>query len=294
MRMKWIGIALLLMALGLGWFGVKVDGLKAVPAFSYAAESGEAAANINLFAPPQSPQPSQEPSPQSSFSIEVVGTQDQKKGSILIYHTHTYEAYEQTQDRYVETEKWRTADEKHNVVRVGEELCRLLRALGYTVEHDRNAYEPPNLSSSYARSLAMLEKRAQDGESYDLYIDLHRDAYTASQSGSNHVNIGGQETARLMLLIGKGEGQTSEGFAQKPDWESNLALANAITDAINDQANGLCKGVRLKNGRFNQHIAPRCVLVEVGNNRNTLSQALSSLPYLADAIAGALETPETP
>ena len=41
--------------------------------------------------------------------------------SVLIYHTHTHEAYEQvTEDPYEALEAWRTSDVDHSVVRVGE------------------------------------------------------------------------------------------------------------------------------------------------------------------------------
>ena len=33
-----------------------------------------------------------------------------------------------------------------------------------------------------------------------------------------------------------------------------------------------------------------CVLVEAGNNRNTLEEVLAAMPYLADAVLEALET----
>lgn len=221
----------------------------------------------------------------SAFAIRLLEPPaNEASGRILIYHTHTYEAYEQTEPQYRETEKWRTADESCNMIRVGEELAVLLRALGYEVVHDTTAFEPPDLSSAYTRSLTMLEKRTADGERYDLYIDLHRDAYSESQKGKNTVTAGGTEAARLMLLIGKGEGYTGSGYDQKPNWEANLQVAQSITDALNEQAEGLCKEVRLKSGRFNQHISTGCILVEAGNNRNTLAQVLAAMPYLADAI----------
>lgn len=245
-----------------------------------------------LSALPETPQPA--PTPQtaatpapdaSAFAIRLLEpSQQQASGRILIYHTHTYEAYEQTEPVYRETEKWRTADESCNMIRVGEELSGLLRALGYEVVHDTTAFEPPDLSSAYTRSLAMLEGRQAAGERYDLYIDLHRDAYSESQKGKNTVNAGGTETAKLMLLIGKGEGYTGAGYDQKPDWEANLQVAQSITDALNEQAQGLCKDVRIKSGRFNQHVADCCILVEAGNNRNTLAEVLAAMPYLADAI----------
>ena len=208
---------------------------------------------------------------------------------VLIYHTHTYEAYTPgANDAYEETEAWRTADERRNVVRVGDELAALLGSLGFSVTHDTGAYEPPDLSGAYARSLEMLTRRQAAGEAYDLYIDLHRDAFMEGQSGQNALVVGGAPTARLMVLIGKGEGQTSEGFDQRPDWEANLALAQRVTDALNRQHDGLCKPVRVRSGRYNQHVAPCCLLVEAGNNRNTLAEALAAMPYLADAIRDAL------
>ena len=250
----------------------------------------------NLFAVSAAPQetagPADTPAPpeDADFVIRLLGAETETpRKRVLIYHTHTYEAYEQTQDDpYEETEKWRTADSAHNVVRVGEELAALLRSLGVEVVHDVTAFEPPNLSSAYTRSLEMLEKRQAAGERYDLYIDLHRDAYAESQTGPNTVNAGGVEAAKLMLLIGKGEGQTSEGFDQRPDWEANLVIAQDVTDDLNAQVDGLCRDVCVKSGRFNQHVAVGCVLVEAGNNRNTLEEVLAAMPYLADAIVQVL------
>ncbi len=234
------------------------------------------------------PAPSDQPDA-SAFSILPLGrVESAAQGRILIYHTHTYEAYEQIQPVYQETEKWRTADHQHNMVRVGEELAQLLKGLGYEVVHDTTAFEPPDLSSAYARSLTMLEKRLDAGETYDLYIDLHRDAYVEGQAGENTVQAGGNRIARLMLLIGKGEGYTESGYDRRPDWETNLQAAQSITDALNDQLPGLGKDVRIKSGRFNQHVDDCCVLIEVGNNRNTLEEALAAMPYLAEAIDSSL------
>lgn len=209
--------------------------------------------------------------------------------SILIYHTHTWEAFEQVEEApYVETERWRTKDNSANVVAVGDALTAALQAMGYRVVHDVTAFEPPNLSDAYTRSLAMLEERLARGEHYDLYIDLHRDAYVEGSGIAQTVNIGGEEVARLMMLIGKG---TGDSFTVKPDWEANYALAERITNALNDFREDFCRRISVKTGRFNQHVAPNCVLIECGNNKNTLEEVLRSVPYLAQAIQTALEAP---
>ena len=241
-------------------------------------------------APAPSVTPTLEP---GGFRIEVVkgpglsGPAGQKR--ILIYHTHTYEAYEPTQENnYEAAQQWRTKDNRYNVVRVGDELTRLLTAAGYTVVHDTTAYEPPVLSSSYTRSLKMLEDSVARGETYDLYIDLHRDAYSSGMAGNNTVQVGDQKIAKLMMLIGKGTGRTGAGFDIKPDWEKNLTIAQNITDALNAQVTNICRPVNLTSNRYNQHVAPCCILVEVGNNKNTLEEVLASVPYLSDAIVAAL------
>ena len=229
------------------------------------------------------------PAPDIAFRVEVVRSTAQPPLSgkrVLIYHTHTYEAFTQVTDApYKETEKWRTKDASANVVAVGSALAASLEALGCEVVHDDTAFEPPDLSTAYQRSLSMLEERLSRGETYDLYIDLHRDAIASSSTIRRTVTLGGEETARFMVLVGKGE-----GYAQKPDWQSNYALAERITRSLNAQAEGLCRDIKVKTGRFNQHIAPRCVLIECGNNYNTLEQVLCGIPYLAQAIADAIKT----
>ncbi len=201
---------------------------------------------------------------------------------ILIYHTHTYEAYEQVaEDPYRQTERWRTTDEAHNVVAVGKALAGSLRALGFTVIHDTTAFEPPSLEDAYDRSLAMLEARMAAGETYDLLIDLHRDAVAATSTIRRTVTVSGEESARFMVLVGQG---TTGGYAHKPDWETNLRIAKRVTDALNEQVDGLARDVKIKTGRFNQHVAPHCILIECGMNSNTLEQVLCGIPYLAQAI----------
>lgn len=226
----------------------------------------------------------------AAFVVEVIQNESEmsrEKLRVLIYHTHTYEAYEQNPDDvYVETEKWRTKDDNHNVVAVGEALTSCLEALGIEVVHDRTSFEPPSIDQAYERSRLMLENRMADGDVYDLIVDLHRDALSSQASIKKTVNIGGEDVARFMVLIGQG---TTGGYTEKPDWESNLVIAQAITDTLNAQCDGLARNVKIKTGRFNQHISDRCVLIECGVNTNTLEEVISGVPYLAEAIRQTLE-----
>ncbi|MBE5785978.1 MAG: hypothetical protein E7324_00385 [Clostridiales bacterium] len=217
----------------------------------------------------------------AGFTLEVIAVRqpDEKQYRVFIYHTHTYEAYEMADGQvYTPTETWRTADAQFNVCRVGEALAQELRKAGLHVTHDTAAYEMPRLSTAYSRSLEGLQRAAAEG--YDLYIDLHRDSYSQG-NGPNIISVNGQAAARFLFLIGQG---TGTGFDERPDWRKNAETARIISDAINAQAEGLSRGVSLKSGRYNQHAASPSMLIEAGNNKNTLTEALAAVPCLAQAI----------
>lgn len=218
--------------------------------------------------------------------VETVAQQQAEQPRVLIYHTHTWEAYEMTDtDVYTPTETWRTKDEAHNMVRVGEALADALTDLGFYVVHDTTAFEPPNLSDAYTRSLEMLEARLAAGEQYDYLFYVHRDAYSGLYNGSNAAQQDGASLAYVMLLVGKGTGATGSGFDERPDWPQNLELAEAITGELNELVPGLSRDVKIKTGRFNQHVSTGALLIEVGNNKNTLDEALAACPVIAQAIA---------
>ena len=203
--------------------------------------------------------------------------------SVLIYHTHTHEAYEQVSgDPYQAVEAWRTADADHSVVRVGRELAQRLRVLGFEVVHDTTDHETAPLATAYTRSLKTLEGYDR---AFDLYIDLHRDAYIDCMKLCYTLEDGAA-CAQPMLLIGNGS-----GFDIKPHYEENLAFARTLTERINEAHPGLCKEVLVKDGRYNQHIGVFSVLIEVGHNRNTLPQALNTVPFIAEAIRSVFDDP---
>ena len=214
-------------------------------------------------------------------AVQEDHTQPVERPRVLIYHTHTHEAYAQTAaDPYRETESWRTEDQTHSVVRVGEALAALLTDYGFDVVHDTADYEYPKLNTAYARSLDMLETKRD--ETFNLCVDLHRDAWDKSMAEC--ACIGSQRAAQLMMLIGNGG-----NFDIKPDYEANLAFAARLTDRINALCDGLCRPVMVKNGRYNQHLFTPSVLIEVGHNLNTLDEALASMPVLAEALADLLK-----
>ena len=223
------------------------------------------------------------------FSITIIPDANQPetqqdKLRILIYHTHSHEAYAQTEaDPYVAIETWRTTDQTHSVIQVGSTLAAELEKLGAEVVHDMTDHELDDINQAYTRSLETLESYSEE---FDLYIDLHRDAYSEGLKNCI-VDDDGNEYAQLMLLVGRGDAYTGDA---KPDYDVNLQFAQSLTRNLNEQMSDLCRNVTIKKGRYNQHIASPAILLEVGHNMNTLQQALNSMPYVAKAICNCLNT----
>lgn len=205
---------------------------------------------------------------------------------ILIYHTHTQEAYRQVSgEEYVEVGSWRTAQENSSVVAVGAALKKELESHGYAVLHDKTNHEPPTLKTAYARSGKTMERYAKDYPTISVFIDVHRDAYGDTEAGSkDYVTVNGQPCARLMFVVG-----TGEATEEKPNYESNYKLALAVTNQLESIKKGFTRPIRVKTNHYNQYISDMCLLIEVGHNANSLEQALNSTRYVALALSRVLE-----
>lgn len=229
------------------------------------------------------------------IKIEILGFASDKpkkffvnaKGpQILIYHTHTQEAYRQIKGQeYVEVGSWRTAQHDSSIVAVGSALEKRLEEHGYTVLHDTTNHEPPALNTAYTRSLKTMEKYKKEYSSINVFIDVHRDAYGNIAAGSkDFVLVNGEECARIMFVVGTGEQHT-----KKPNYESNYKLALAITNQMESIKKGFTRPIRVKTGRYNQHVSDMCLLIEVGHNANALQQAINTTRYIALALSKVLE-----
>lgn len=201
--------------------------------------------------------------------------------TVLIYHTHATESYLKLEtDTYIETETGRTLDENYNVVAVGEALADALRARGFNVIHDTTNVEGEDILSAYSRSLSIMQQ--YDG--IDLFIDLHRNSSNQRGRSDNTIQINGTPTAKLFFVVGTGIGTYDGEYDVLPDWENNYTFAYSLTEEISSVNSNLVKPIRLKVGRYNQHMG-LCLLAEIGTNADTFEAALNTVPYLADAIS---------
>ena len=206
---------------------------------------------------------------------------------VLIYHTHAEEAYRQEPGyTYEETGEgtYKTLDKTKSVVALGELLKAELEARGFTVLHDDTDVEPPEIRSAYSRSLEVMEKYPEA----TVYIDLHRNTANVKQKKDDVVLVDGKRCARPFFVVGTSVGTYEGEYDTHHDWQQNYALAKAVTLRLRDVDPRFAVDIRLKVGRYNQHVSPYCMLIELGHNANTFSDAANTIPYLADAIAKTL------
>lgn len=228
--------------------------------------------------------------PDSSIEVAGVGiipmvvVKSAKDIRMLIYHTHTQEAYNSVQAYgYEETAKWRTDNSNYNVCAVGEALAKELRGYGIIVDHNTTDHEYPNLGTAYSRSADTVKEYTRIHD-YDLIIDLHRDAYGKTTWNPKSITLNKKSIARIMFVVGSGKGTNNQGYDIMPDYYTNLSFASAITSKLNSLQPNFAREVHIKDGRYNQHLAQLCALIEVGHNENSFDEAREAMPYLANVI----------
>lgn len=204
---------------------------------------------------------------------------------VLIVHTHTSEAYTPDGvDRYTASGTARTEDLNYNIVRVGDALAEAFTAQGLTVLHDRTIYDYPSYTGSYSRSGAAVEAALAANPSIRIVIDLHRDALSDDQVVYKTVaELPDLACSQVMLLVG-----TNASGLEHPDWENHLRLAAYLQNAVNTDHPTLMRPITLVKERYNQHLAPGSLLIEVGSSGNTLQEALRATELFGESAGKAL------
>ncbi|MCL6610131.1 MAG: stage II sporulation protein P [Peptococcaceae bacterium] len=188
-----------------------------------------------------------------------------------IYHTHTGETYALTDG--VE----RLQGKQGGVVEVGRALKDTLeKEYGIRVVHDDRVNDE-NYSYSYIESEKTARRLLENNPDVQILIDIHRDA--GKPRSESLVKVDGKEAAPILFVAG------SDARAPFPAWRANYDYAVKLADRINKKFPGLCTGVRVKEGRYNQFLHPRALLVEVGSVSNSTAEAVESARMLARVLA---------
>jgi stage II sporulation protein P len=199
---------------------------------------------------------------------------DNSKPQILVYHTHSQEAYRDSD----------TTAEK-SVVGVGKYLAKLLREqYGFNVLHDTGKYDLPVREDAYSKAGPALERILADNPSIEVVIDLHRDGVGEDVKLVSEVN--GKTTAQVMFFNGLSR-TTSNGdiaYLKNPYIQDNLAFSFQMKLIAEQYYPGFARPNYLKGYRYNLHYAPKSLLVEVGAQTNHINEAMNAMEPLADML----------
>lgn len=201
---------------------------------------------------------------------------------VLILHTHATEAYTMPAgEEYEPTDPYRTTDEQCNMLRIGEEVARVLESYGIEVIHDMTLHDHPRYSGAYTRSLATAERYLASDDAPYYILDLHRDA-VEDASGAVYKLLCAEEprAAQIEFVVG-----SPGGGAVHPDWQQNLGLAVAVQRTLARDYPTLMRPITVRAARYNQHLSPGALLVEIGTAGNSLDEALNAARLFAAGFA---------
>ena len=196
---------------------------------------------------------------------------------ILIYHTHSKETFADSVQ----------GDPEQSIVGVGSFLTKLLEEeYGYSVLHHTAEYDTVR-DEAYAKSLPAIEKLLQENPSIQVVIDLHRDSGNPAREMT--VDIDGRKTARFMFFNGISRSRRTGDIAYLayPNLKENLAFSFQMQAAAGEYYPGLTRKIYIKQYRYNMHLRGKTLLIELGDENNTLEEAKNAcypIAHLLDLV----------
>ena len=202
---------------------------------------------------------------------------------VLIFSTHTTESY-MLEDRkyYTDKDATGTTDSTKNVVHIGSIIKQKLEQAGLSVIQNSTVHDHPKFSGCYDRSAETVKSYLKKYPSIKIVIDIHRDSvnYDDGTKIKPTVEINGKKAAQVMLVAGCEAGAV-EGF---PNWRENLRLSMKLHQTIEEMYPSLARPITITARKYNLHLTTGSLLIEMGTEANTLSEA----EYSAELVANAL------
>ncbi len=221
---------------------------------------------------------------QEEPDIEI---KDKADPTVLIYHTHTTETYLLSDNGvFYEDFKTRSTDSSKNMIRIGEEICRVLSENGIGFIHDKSVYDE-SYEGAYSRSRVSVEEYLERYPTIQLVLDVHRDAiyYSDTEHAKPTAEINGRKAAQIMIITGAEDGYISDF----PNWENNLKFSLLFQKTAEEIAEGLMKPVFFCQRKYNMDLGVCSVLLEIGTDANTLDEALYSGYLTGKVLTGIID-----
>lgn len=198
---------------------------------------------------------------------------------IYIFHTHG------ASEHFIDS---KPGDRSESVVGVGTYLTEILqKKYGYQVIHDETEYDRINgkidRNKAYNKAAKGLKNTLKKYPSIQVVIDLHRDG--VGNKVHRLTKIEGKRTAQLMFFNGLSRNRKGEiKYLKNDNLQANLSFSLQMKLKCMELYPNLAKPVYLKSYRYNLHMRKRSLLIELGNENNTLQEAKNAMEPLAKVL----------
>lgn len=214
---------------------------------------------------------------------KVYASVDVSQPVVLIYHTHSTETYELLDRGYYTKERSSlSTDTRENMVRVGEEICKVLERNGYKTIHDKTVYDE-EYSGAYNRSFEGVKNILKDNPSIQVVLDIHRG--TIYQKDGSRIKtvteIDGKKMAQIQVISGCEDGIVTDF----PNWEKNLTFALNLQKYLAENNSKLVRPLLLCSRKYNMNLMPCALQIEIGTDANTLLEAVYSAELFAESLS---------
>ncbi|VBB06105.1 spore ii p: stage ii sporulation protein p [Lucifera butyrica] len=190
------------------------------------------------------------------------------KPLVGIYHTHTSESYIPSSGV-----DHAPGGQRGDIVNVGAELVKALEENGIKAVQSTAINDYPSFMKAYDKSEITAKKMLADYPSLQMIFDIHRDA---DQRKNVIAVVNGITVARITIVVATGHQELVQ-----PHWKQNYAFAKLIDAKLNEKFPGLSRGIQMVDWRYNQHLHPRALLLEVGSQETSTEEACQSMKMLA-------------
>ncbi len=186
--------------------------------------------------------------------------------AVLIYHTHSDESY-------LPTSGTESKPASGDVFKVGEVVANTMKEKGVNVIQDKTPHEPKD-NNAYKRSRRTVVKHLD--EKPVAIFDIHRDGIPDPEFYLEEVS--GEKVAQIRLVVGR----------QNANMQANLDFAKQIKAYLDEKRPGLIHSIFLARGNYNQDIAPRNLILEMGTYTNSLERVQNGARMFADTVPAVL------
>ena len=209
-------------------------------------------------------------------SKDMTISRDTEGPQILIFHTHSQEAFADSIE----------GDTATSIVGIGTYLAQILtEEYGYQVLHHTGEYDKKSRDNAYSLVLPEIEQILADNPSIQIVIDLHRDGFP-EEAAKPVTDIDGRPTAKVMFFNGlsrtKHTGNISYLYNQYIN--DNLAFSYQMQKKAAEYYPGLTRKIYLNGYRYNMHLCPKSLLIELGSQLNTVEEARNACEPLAHIL----------